>query len=80
MEMEMSDSEEWIEIPSQITAITGFVGILAGLLRAKGVISSVELDQVFALTAGLLPEEPDTLGAETLAAIRGAARGVAAPD
>lgn len=78
----MSNGEEWIGIPSQITAIAGFVGILAGLLRAKGVITSVELEQIFALTAGLLPEDPpDTLGTETLAAIRGAARGVgAAPD
>lgn len=74
--------EQWNALSSQIVALASFVGILAGALRAKGVMEAEEIEQVFQIADMALPEAGVAHGTAILATIRKGARAVMgeAPD
>jgi hypothetical protein len=62
--------EQWAAPIGQINALSAFVGILVGALRAKGVLHNGEIEQVFQLADSVLPEQSGNAGAQVLATLR----------
>lgn len=66
------EEESFNPLVAQPLAIAAFVGILSGALRAKGVLTAQELEDIFQLADQALPARAME-GADILATIRSAA-------